>query len=262
MFDFFKVQKVSHESTKVALAKDFENIPAISVYFKNSTGIDFEDQKIIFKSKVTSFCRTHKISSFATCLQHIQSDKILHQELTDYLTTNESYFDRELHQIEELTQKIKSSSKNVKILCAPSAHGEEPYSIVIALLSAGVQESRFHVTGIDISLNAIRSAQKAIYNEKAVRNLSQDIRKRYFTKKEDKYHLNQEVKDKVTFMCINIFESKFQKLQKFDYIFSRNMLIYFDTKTRLKAQSLFKSHLVDENEEIYYGHADLTHLHH
>lgn len=61
---------------------------------------------------------------------------------------------------------------------------------------------------------------------------------------------------------MNIFESEFQQLHKFDYIFSRNMLIYFDTPTRLKAQALFKAHLVDINEEIYYGHADLTHLHH
>lgn len=44
MFDFFKVQKAQ----KVALAKDVENIPAISKYFKETTGIDFDEQKIIF----------------------------------------------------------------------------------------------------------------------------------------------------------------------------------------------------------------------
>ena len=74
--------------------------------------------------------------------------------------------------------------------------------------------------------------------------------------------LNSEVKNQVTFKCMNIFDDDFKRLNKFDYIFSRNMLIYFDTETRLKAQNLFEAHLIDSSKEIYYGHADLTHLHH
>jgi len=84
---------------------------------------------------------------------------------------------------------------------------------------------------------------------------------KYFKKESESYHLTTKVKNQVTFKCINIFENEFTQLPNFDYIFSRNMLTYFDTQTRLKAQKLFTSHLVDANTEIYYGHADLTHMH-
>ena len=97
----------------------------------------------------------------------------------------------------------------------------------------------------------------AIYNEKSVRNLSNSIRSSYFKKEKDLYHLNEDIKRKVSFKCINIFDKEFAQLGKFNYIFSRNMLIYFDNDTRLKAKSIFMKHLVDGTQEIYFGHADL-----
>ncbi len=259
MFDFFKVQKVAKEIEKVQIAKDYENIPDISKYIKEVTGIDFEDQAVVFKSKVTSFCRTHKIESFKSCLSTLDTLPELKQELINYLTTNESFFYREVHQINSLVKTIKETSKSVKVLCAPSAKGEEPYSITIALLEAGVSASRFQITGIDISSDAIATAQKAIYNEKAIRNLNDSIRQKYFSRDGNEYKLNQEIKNKVTFICVNIFDDDFKRLGKFDYIFSRNMLIYFDTPTRIKAQNIFKEQLVNSSTSIYYGHADLTH---
>jgi len=261
MFDFFKVQKVAHKKEEVEIATDYENIPAISKYFKNETGIDFDDQAVIFKSKLTSFCRTHKIASFEDCLNLMDTDKTLRQELIDYLTTNESYFYRELHQIEDLVQNVKASSKNVKILCVPCANGEEPYSIAIALMNSGVAASRFSIEGIDISCDAVKRSEEAIYNEKAIRNLSQDLRSKYFSQNNGAHHLNQEVKNQVSFQCMNIFDEEFNRLGQFNYIFSRNMLIYFDTQTRIKAQKLFRDHLVDSTGDIYFGHADLTHEH-
>lgn len=261
MFDFFKIQEVSQKKAKVQIARDFENIPAIAKYFKKETGIDFNNQLLVFKSKVTTFCKTHNISSFSECLEVIHTNKELHQELIDYLTTNESFFYREIYQIKSLVQDIKTSNKNVKILCAPSANGEEPYSIAIALLSSGVSENKFSIVGIDISLEAVEKSKKALYNEKAMRNLSSDLRLNYFKKENNLYQLNTKVKNQVKFKCINIFDTEFTSLGKFDYIFSRNMLIYFDTQTRIKAQNILKKHLVDSQQEIYYGHADLTHEH-
>lgn len=261
MFNFFKVQKVTKESKKFELAKDFENIPKIMSYFKEETGIDFDEQVTIFKSKLTSFCRIYKISSFDICLKNIKIDTALRQELINYLTTNESFFYREFHQIESLVNTVKNSYKRVEILCVPCANGEEPYSIAIALMEAGVSKSMFHITGIDISSAAVLRSQEAIYNEKGIRNLSPELRFKYFRQEGELYHLNVEVKEQVDFKCMNIFDEYFKKLGLFDYIFSRNMLIYFDSHTRFKAQQLFKEHLKDSSQTIYFGHADLTHEH-
>lgn len=116
---------------------------------------------------------------------------------------------------------------------------------------------RFYITGVDISSAAIEKSQKAVYNEKSVRNLSGSIRSAYFKKEENIYRLNEDIKKVVSFKCINIFGKEFAQLGKFNYIFSRNMLIYFDDDTRLKAKAIFINHLEDETQEIYFGHADL-----
>ena len=259
MFDFFKVQKVIPEVKKIKEAEDFENIDNISKYFKDKTGIDFENQKTILKSKVSTLCRINNISTFHKCMEELNSNSEFRQEAINYLTTNESFFYREFDQIASLVEKVKDNYRHVDILCAPSATGEEPYSITIALFEAGVTNEKFSVTGIDISSNAIKISQEGQYNDKSVRNLSQSIREKWFTKEQDIYHVNQEVKNQVSFRCVNIFEKEFEKLGKFDYIFSRNMLIYFDHDTRQKACSIFEEHLKNRDEEIFYGHADLPH---
>lgn len=81
--------------------------------------------------------------------------------------------------------------------------------------------------------------------------------KKYFTLNEDKYHLNEEVKKLTEFKVLNIFEDEFTKLEKFDYVFSRNMLIYFDAQTKKKAVEILHSMQKDPNKEIFFGHADL-----
>ncbi|MDF1874894.1 protein-glutamate O-methyltransferase CheR [Sulfurimonas sp. SAG-AH-194-I05] len=261
MFDFFKVQKVVVKKQSIPEATDIANIHAIALYFQKHTGIEFDSSSSVFQIKMKSFCKMHKVSSFKNILIELQKNQDLKQELINYLTTNESYFNREFHQIESLVASVKESFSHVRILCVPCSHGEEPYSIAIALLEAGVSSTKFDITGIDINKEVIAQAQQAIYNEKAIRNLSASVRSSYFTKEGSLFSLHSEIKNKVTFKCINIFESSFQKLEKFDYIFSRNMLIYFDTSTRIKAQKLFEEHLVDTSKDIYYGHADVTHLH-
>ena len=258
MFSFFKKKK--HTEKKVIQKvepKDYSNIETIAEYFKNETGVTFEKQMSILKNKVTTFCKKREIHSFAQLLEMIQSNNDLKQELIDYLTTNETFFYRELKQIQELVQLVKHSSSNVKILCAPSATGEEPYSIAIALLEAAIDPSRFSITGIDINSEALQKAHEARYKERNVRNLSTQLLAKYFTHSNNNYVLHDSIKSLVTFKQFNIFDDSLKTLGKFDFIFSRNMLIYFDTKTKIKAKNILESLRTDGSQEIFFGHADL-----
>ena len=258
MFNFFK--KKEPEYTEVLSLKqdeDFNDILPIAEYFHNETGITFETQLSILKSKVISFCRQRDIYSFSQLFQDIKRESKLKQELIDYLTTNETYFYREFKQIEELVEAVKKTTGSVKILCAPSATGEEPYSIAIALLEAGVSSRDFHILGIDINSDAIEKANLAQYKERNIRNLSPSVLSKYFVKDEDKYSLNREVKALVTFKITNLFDREFTKLGKFDFVFSRNMLIYFDKETKLKAKKILEGMRRDKEHEVFFGHADL-----
>jgi len=257
MFNFFKNKDPIIEDTKSVVIQDYNNVEEIANYFHSETGITFDNQMSILKSKVTSFCKKRNIHSFSKLLETIKINKEIKQEIIDYLTTNETFFYREFKQIEELVELVKKSNSNVKILCAPSATGEEPYSIAIALLEAGVSASNFSILGIDINSDAISKAQKAIYGERNLRNLSPQIISKYFLQNDSKYTLNTQVKSLVSFKVTNLFDNSFKDIGKFDFIFSRNMLIYFDKKTKLKAKSILESIRKDSNNDIFFGHADL-----
>jgi chemotaxis protein methyltransferase CheR len=258
MFSFFKKKKpiVEKEEVKVVELTDYSDVTKIAEYFKNETGVTFDKQINILTNKVMTFCRQREISSFEKLLSIVDSDAKIKQELIDYLTTNETFFYREFRQVAQLVELVKTCVGNVDILCAPSATGEEPYSIAIALLEAGVQPSKFKIIGIDINSDALDRAEEAIYKERNIRNLSAEILDKYFDKHAEKYALRSSVKSLVTFKLANLFDPSFINLGKFDFIFSRNMFIYFDSPTKIKAKNILESMRKNSNQEIFFGHAD------
>jgi len=260
MFGFFtrkeRVPKIAH-AYKTEERSDTKSIDEIADFFKTETGVTFESQKSILQSKLATFCRKYEIESCDTLLRVVGSDSAIKQELIDYLTTNESFFYREFGQIESLVSSVKERDASVDILCAPCATGEEPYSIVIALLEAGLKSDRFRVVGIDINQSAVDRAIVGAYGKRSVKNLSDKILANYFTEKEGRYFVKDFVKHRASFRRVNIFEDELYSLGKFDYIFSRNMLIYFDKETKQKAKSRLESLLKTPVTPIFFGHADL-----
>ena len=207
MFDFFKKKKSTEEEViAVVEEQDYVNITPVAEYFKDETGVSFDKQISVLTNKVTTFCKHRNIHSFSKLLEIIENDSIIKQELIDYLTTNETFFYREFKQIEDLVKLIKEKRSHVTVLCAPSATGEEPYSIAIALLEAGVLSKDFNIVGIDINSDAIEKSKEAIYKTRNVRNLSEDIIKKYFTHDNDKYILSESVKSLVSFKLTNLFD--------------------------------------------------------
>ena len=257
MFSFSKRKKESISEVKKEVVLDYNDVMPIAEYFKSETGITFDKQTTVLKNKVTSFCKQREIESFTKLLNLINTDAKIKQELIDYLTTNETYFYREFKQIMEIVDLVKASTQPVSILCAPSATGEEPYSIAIALLENGVRAENFHILGIDINADAISKANKAIYRERNVRNLSPQIIEKYFNKDNEAFALKESIKSLVNFQIINIFDKSFTRIGKFDFILSRNMLIYFDKETKIKAKEILESMRKNTNQKIFFGHADL-----
>jgi len=259
VFSFFKKKKQSEEVEKTLdVVCDYEDVSKVMHYFEKETGITFEKQQNILKNKLTLFCKTHKIDSFRTLLNFIKSDDEMKQKLINLLTTNETYFYREFSQIEAVVKHVQKRATNapIRILCAPCATGEEPYSIAIALLEANVKVE-FSITGIDINSQALQKAKEASYIKRHIGSLDESLVQRYFQLQNEKYILSEKVKQRVSFKKKNIFESEFIALGKFDYVFSRNMLIYFDKETKLRAKSILESMLQDPSVGVFFGHADL-----
>ena len=256
-FDFFKKKEPQTNHTQERCVEAYDDIASVATFFKNETGVTFDKQTSILKNKLVTFCKQRDICSFGKLLEKVSFDKTLKQELIDALTTNETFFYREFKQIEDIVTLVKNSGERAEILCAPCATGEEPYSIAIALLEAGVAPSRFHITGIDINQDAIGKAKEARYKERNIRNLSTAVLQRYFRQEDGVYLLHESVKSQVSLKVLNLFDPSFKSIGKFDFILSRNMLIYFDKETKLKAKEILESLRKNANQAIFFGHADL-----
>lgn len=176
-------------------------------------------------------------------------DKAELVKLFELVTTNETFFFREPQQFDvlcgDLLKKImeentKAARRDIKIWCAASSTGEEPYTIAMQLMerpeAAGFRKE---ILASDISESVLASAKAAVYGSYAVRNIPPAYMSKYFTPDGQNFRLAESVKALVRFMKINLISDRDVKsIRGMDVIFCRNVLIYFDEKAKQKALAL------------------------
>lgn len=241
----------------VAYEANFTDPSAIFHFFNEITGINFDQKEAITTSKLIRFAQDHECFNFEELLTLLHAKKNIFESLINLLTVNETYFYREMGQIGWMANKIAADDVPVRILCAPGSTGEEPYSILIALSEKGVPLSRVSIVSIDINTEVIKKGKEGCYTARALHRLDDSLRDRYFTAEGDRYHLNETLRSHVTFIHCNIFDANFKKLEKFDYLFSRNMLIYFDRHKASQAMERIASLCSSASSIIFFGHADV-----
>jgi chemotaxis protein methyltransferase WspC len=121
----------------------------------------------------------------------------------------------------------------LRILSAPCSTGEEPYSIAMALLDAGFQPGQFSVDAIDISHVSIERARAGNYGKNSFRSNYHSFRERHFEARQQDFHLSERVRNLVRFRSGNLLEpAAFAGEAPYDFVFCRNLLIYFDIPTQ------------------------------
>ena len=125
------------------------------------------------------------------------------------------------------------------------------------MMSEQLKETKFNITGIDINSEAIAKAKKGIYSQRSLHKLSEELKNKYFDKNDDMYRVKSYLFSNVKFLVVNIFEHSFLSIGKFDIIFSRNMLIYFDEEFRVATMKRF-SQLIKDDGRLFLGHADIV----
>jgi chemotaxis protein methyltransferase CheR len=178
------------------------------------------------------------------------------QELVNLLTINETYFFREPEQIrllvDHLTPRFLAAHDGktpVRILSAGCSSGEEPYSLVMALLDKyGTSVAQlFSFAGGDIDSSVLTKARNARYTDFSFRGVTDEIKQRYFDKDRWGRVLKEQVRSLVSFHELNLLASDFPPaLRDFDIVFFRNVSIYFDAPTRKVIQRNLASLMKDD----------------
>lgn len=225
-------------------------------YIKREIGVDLFSKNSIIETKLRLFAEKREIYSFRKLYESVQHDAQLRQELIDLVTVNETYFYREEEQLALAVDFALKISGSIKILCAPCASGEEVYSLAMMLQEKNRDTHSFSITGIDINSEAIEKAEKGIFSERSLHKLEQRVKDKFFTCNDKSFSARKEFFSSISFKKINIFDYDFLGLGKYDIIFSRNMLIYFDDEFRMKTIERF-SKLLNNEGKLFLGHADI-----
>ncbi|RQZ69390.1 protein-glutamate O-methyltransferase CheR [Burkholderia sp. Bp9004] len=143
----------------------------------------------------------------------------------------------------------------IRVLSAPCSTGEEPYSAAMALLDAGLDPASFTIDAIDLSARAIEQARLGCYGRNAFRGTTTEFRSRYFTPVADGWLLDERVRACVQFRQANLVEPGFDTGIRYDFVFCRNVLIYFDRDAQDRVIDSLESSLADDGM-LFVGPAE------
>ncbi|MFY0730345.1 CheR family methyltransferase [Pseudomonas sp. NFX15] len=144
----------------------------------------------------------------------------------------------------------------LRILSLPCSTGEEPYSIAMALLDAGLKPHQFKVEGMDVSPLSVEKARRGRYGKNSFRGDDIGYRDRHFTAEGEGYRLNPRVQEQVRLQVGNLLDPALLAGEPaFDFVFCRNLLIYFDQPTQKQVFEVLKQ-LTHMDGVLFIGPAE------
>ena len=157
------------------------------------------------------------------------------QNVMNALSVQETYFWREFDQVRTLVQTLlpqavaRNGGATVRIWCAACATGEEPLTIAMALNEAGwFERAQIEILASDASSKAIERAVRGVYKERAFRSLPAHVRARYFEPDDAGWRVRSDIHSRVNWAIANVIdEQQIRPLAAADFIFCRNVFIYF-----------------------------------
>jgi chemotaxis protein methyltransferase WspC len=144
----------------------------------------------------------------------------------------------------------------LRILSLPCSTGEEPYSIAMALLDAGLAPHQFKVQGLDVSPLSVERALRGVYGKNSFRGQDIDFRDRHFSEQSDGYRVADRVREQVRLQVGNLLDPALLAHEPtYDFVFCRNLLIYFDQPTQKKVFEVLKG-LTHVDGVLFIGPAE------
>ncbi len=224
-------------------------------------GLDYHSigETILIK-KLIQIKDEKKINSWSDFLDKLEFSEIFFQELIDKILISESWFFRDetaFFCLEEISNTLLGNKETIKILSIPCGKGEEPFSILIELMSLNISPKKIEIDALDVSQKNIELAIKAEYCPNSFRSKLSEKHRSFFIEK-----ANEITKVKDSFQQLINFErynllniDTFRNEKYYDIIFCRNIFIYLTENQKMKTLSDI-CNLLNDKGFLFVGHSE------
>jgi len=238
--------------------RDFEKVRAL-IHKRAGISLGSHKREMVY-SRLARRLRSLQISDFGTYLELLEADERSDEweYFTNALTTNLTSFFREAHHFPLLAEHAKKVGRPYSVWCAAASTGEEPYSIAITLAEA-LGDRAGTVLATDIDTQVLAKARAGVYTSEQVGRLSQEQLKRFFLKgtgaRAGAVKVKPDLASTITFEPLNLLAPDWGIREKFDAIFCRNVMIYFDKPTQGRILERFAP-LLKPHGLLFAGHSE------
>ncbi|WP_316169367.1 protein-glutamate O-methyltransferase CheR [Bradyrhizobium sp. SZCCHNRI1058] len=210
---------------------------------KDRSGLDLSaDKQYLVESRLLPLARRSNLPGITELVQKIKSGaEQLTTQVVEAMTTNETFFFRDKIPFDHLREGIlpaliqsRANRRSLRIWSAACSTGQEPYSIAMCLREFGPALAgwRIEIIATDLSQEVLEKSKAGLYSQFEVqRGLPIQLLVKYFTQLGELWQLSADIRGMVQHRQLNLLQD-FSHLGKFDIIFCRNVLIYFDQETK------------------------------
>ena len=222
---------------------DFELIAEI---LKDRSGLALNKEKAyLLESRLNPVARKWNFSGFDELAQVIRTkkDEALLVDVTEAMTTNESFFFRDQKPFDQFSTIVlphlleaRASRRSIRIWSAACSSGQEPYTLAMLLKEQANKLAgwRVEIIATDLSNEILDKAKDGLYSQFEVqRGLPISLLVKNFTQVGERWQIDDSLRRMVKFQKLNLL-GNLSSLGKFDVVFCRNVLIYFDTPTKTR----------------------------
>jgi len=223
-------------------------------------------KKDLVYSRLARRLRIRGIDTFSAYIRLLESGDLQErEEFVNALTTNMTSFFREAHHFPILSKHLASIPKSnpVNIWTCASSSGEEPYSIAMTAVEHFKSfNAPVRILATDIDTNVLEKARRGVYPLDQLKKIPPEQLKRFFLKGEGKNagfaKVRPELQQLITFRHFNLLDQQWGIREKFDVIFCRNVMIYFDKNTQYEILKKMRPCLQPDGL-FFAGHSESFH---
>jgi len=210
---------------------------------KERSGLDLSaDKQYLVESRLIPLARKAGLPGLPELVQKLKGGtEALTADVVEAMTTNETFFFRDKVPFDHLKATVmpellqaRAGRRSLRIWCAASSTGQEPYSIAMCLkeLGAALTGWRVEIVATDLSQGVLEKSRAGLFSQFEVqRGLPIQLLVKHFAQTGELWQLNADIRAMVQFRQLNLLQD-FSHLGVFDIIFCRNVLIYFDQDTK------------------------------